>query len=67
MGVGREKVVKKEFYFDPNCYPSNYDSYIDKKALKSNPSMKKDYKLYPAGCTTYENFFSHEEMQKMEI
>ena len=60
MGLGRENVIKRTFYFDPEVTPSNYDKYLDPA------NSKNDYKSYPVGCITYENFFSHEEMYAME-
>ncbi len=61
LGPGRENVIKKTFYFDPEVVPSNYDKYLDPE------SNTKEYKSYPIGCTTYENFFGHNEMKEMEI
>lgn len=66
MGPSREKIIKRTFYFDPDCIPSNYDPYLDYKAIKKDKSLLKNYRTFPAGCTTYENFFSHEEMVEME-
>ncbi len=66
LGPGRENVLKKSFYFDPEVYPDNYDNYLDSDAIKKDPKLMKDYKSFPVGTTTYENFFSHEEMLKME-
>jgi hypothetical protein len=61
LGPGRENVIKKTFYFDPEVIPSNFDKYLD-PALDKN-----DYKSYPVGCTTFENFFGHDEMKQMEL
>jgi hypothetical protein len=57
LGPGRENVIKKTFYFDPDVVPSNFDKYLD-------PAIdKNDYRSYPVGCTTFENFFTHDEMK----
>ena len=65
LGPGRENVVKKVFYFDPEALPDNYDKYIDQE--KKDPEIVSRYESYPVGCTAYENFFTHEEMTKMEL
>ncbi len=53
LGPGRENVVKKRFYFEPEVIPENYGKYRDEK---EDP---KSYRAYPVGATTYENFFTH--------
>jgi hypothetical protein len=58
LGPGRENVIKRRFYFDPEVLPDNYGRYLDEEKLKENPDLAKDYKMYPVGCTTYENFFT---------
>jgi hypothetical protein len=47
-------VLKTEFFFDPRNYPANFDSY-----LKLFPD-------YRCGVTTYNNFFSHDELRHIE-
>jgi hypothetical protein len=66
LGPGRENVIRKRFYFDPDILPDNYGRYLDAEKIKEDPELAKDYKMYPVGATTYENFFSNEEMVKME-
>jgi hypothetical protein len=66
MGPGRENVIRKRFYFDPEVLPDNYGRYLDEEKLKENPDLIKDFKMYPVGATSYENFFTHDEMLKME-
>ena len=29
LGPGRDNVIKKTFYFDPDVIPSNFDKYLD--------------------------------------
>jgi hypothetical protein len=65
LGPDRENVIKKTYYFDPNVVPSNYDRYLDKELIRDKSKLK-EATSYPVGCTTYENFFTHEEMFQME-
>ena len=65
LGPGREKVIKKTYYFDPEVVPDNFSPYVTEDA-KKDVSKKSDYHSYPAGCTSYENFFTHSEMKDME-
>lgn len=43
-----------EFFFDPNAYPSNFKSFMDK------------FPDFRVGVTTYHNFFTHEELTEIE-
>ena len=65
LGPGREKVIKKEYYFDPSIeggFPPNF-----KHTLGFNNSTDmKDINNLKVGVTCYENFYSHEEMNAME-
>ena len=47
-------VIKKEYYFEPDHLPSNFDFFKDKFA---------DGRI---GVVTYENYYSHEELQELE-
>lgn len=40
LGPGREHVIRKKFYFDPEVVPDNYDKYLDHEALKKDPKLK---------------------------
>ena len=63
LGPGREKVIKKRWYFDPNVqYPANLKEVL---GLPKDADMTKKENLY-AGATSYENFFTHQEMDEME-
>jgi hypothetical protein len=63
LGTNRENVIKKEFYFTPECIPENYRQVI---GLPKDTDMKNVENLR-VGVTTYENFYSNEEMKNMEI
>jgi hypothetical protein len=57
LGNGRENVIKKEYYFDPEIeggYPLNFKSVLglDKN---SDMSLIKNLKV---GITCYENFYT---------
>ena len=54
VDMGGRKVCKKEYYFDLNDLPSNFDHFI-----KKFPDGR-------IGAVTYENFFSHEELLEIE-
>lgn len=43
-----------EFFFDPNSYPSNFSAFL---------SQFPDFRV---GVVTYNNFFTHEELTKLE-
>jgi hypothetical protein len=65
LGPGREKVIKKEYYFDPTIeggYPQNLKQVL---GLKGDADMTKIENL-KVGVTCYENFYTHEEMNEME-
>jgi hypothetical protein len=57
LGKGREKVIKKEYHFDPeilNAYPANFKQVM---GLNNNADMSKVDNL-KVGVTCYENFYS---------
>lgn len=65
----RKQVVKREFYFDPDNLPENYNLFIDEateKLFKREPEQRKNPHNYPVGVTTYDNFYSHEELKEIE-
>ncbi len=68
MGNGRDKVLKKVFYFNPDNLPENYGTeYIKTINNVSKDKLEpNDPRKYPVGCVTYENFFTHSEMTEME-
>jgi hypothetical protein len=65
LGKGREKVIKKEYFFDPSIedgFPQNFKQtmgYNSKTDMKYINNLK-------VGVTCYENFYSHKEMDEME-
>ena len=62
LGQGREKVLKKEFFFKPNAVPDNFRQVV---GLPKNADLS-DTENLRVGVTTYENFYSDEEMKSME-
>lgn len=46
--------------------PDNYRNYIEDPEILKNEEKKYDPLNYPVGCTTFENFFTHEELLEME-
>lgn len=65
LGPGREKVVKKTYFFDPAIkggYPLNYKHTL---GLNEKTDMS-DLENLKVGVTCFENFFTHEEMNAME-
>jgi hypothetical protein len=49
-----KKIIRKEFFFSKHNFPSNYEKF------KTTPD---DFRV---GAVTYENFFSHEELNEIE-
>jgi hypothetical protein len=65
LGKDRPAVIKKEYHFDPsipNAYPGNFRTVM---GLQKEADMK-DVKNLKVGVTAYENFYTPEEMDKME-
>jgi hypothetical protein len=62
MGKGRENVIKREFYFNPGNVPENYRSVV---GLSKDADME-DVENFRVGVTTYENFYTDEELKNME-
>lgn len=52
--MNNRQVKKTQYFFDPNNLPSNFKLF------------KKDFPDYRVGCTTYNNFFSHDELLEIE-
>eukprot|EP01016_Furgasonia_blochmanni_P042581 TRINITY_DN5663_c0_g1_i5.p1 TRINITY_DN5663_c0_g1~~TRINITY_DN5663_c0_g1_i5.p1 ORF type:complete len:831 (+),score=111.95 TRINITY_DN5663_c0_g1_i5:560-3052(+) len=50
---GRD-VIKTEYFFHKDCAPHNFKSFVN------------EFPDYRVGVTTYDNFFSHEELQEIE-
>lgn len=62
MGSARQAVIKREFYFTPETVPDNYTQVVGlPKDLDLN-----DVENLRVGVTTYENFYTHEELKNME-
>ena len=65
----RKGIIKREFFFSPDNLPENYTVFIDKeteKMFKKCPEERQNPYNYPAGCVSYENFFSNEELKDLE-
>ena len=65
MGDKRPQVIKKEYYFDPeieNGYPENFKQVL---GLSSTADMSQIENL-KIGVTCYENFFTPDELNKIE-
>lgn len=62
LGKGREKVLKKEYFFTSDAIPENYRQVV---GFSKDVDLSKIENLR-VGVTTYENFYSHEEMKQME-
>lgn len=62
LGKGRENVIKREYFFTPETVPENYRSVV---GLPKDQDLSNIDNLR-VGATTYENFYTHEEMLNME-
>lgn len=62
MGKDRQNVLKREFYFNPENVPENYRQVV---GLPKDADMN-DIENLRVGITTYENFYTDEEMKNME-
>lgn len=65
LGEGREKVIKKEYFFDPadrDCLPDNFRQVL---GLTHDADMT-DIENLKIGVTCYENLFSSKELDEME-
>lgn len=62
MGPKREQVLKKEYFFKPGQVPANYRQVV---GLPKNADLSNIDNLR-VGVTTFENFYSNEEMVNME-
>lgn len=62
MGVGRKDVIKREYYFTPSTVPENYREVV---GLPKAASLD-NFEDLRVGVTTYENFYSNEEMKNIE-
>lgn len=54
LGKGRENVLKRELFFNPDNVPDNYRSVV---GLSKDVDML-DVENLRVGITTYENFYS---------
>ena len=54
-------MLKLEYFFDPSNLPENYF-----EELKPKNKNKRYLYNYPVGIVCYHNFFSPEELTKME-
>ena len=61
-GPGRENVIKREYFFNPDTAPDNYRQVVGQPI---NADLQ-DVESFRVGVTTYENFYSDEEMKNME-
>eukprot|EP00347_Sterkiella_histriomuscorum_P020874 403336135 len=61
----RPNLIKKKYYLNPENLPENYHKFIDSKILK-DPELKSDFRNYPIGVTSFENFFTHGELLNIE-
>lgn len=59
---GRKDVIKREYYFTPSTVPENYREVVGLPKAKSLTNFE-DLRV---GVTTYENFYSNEEMKNIE-
>ena len=64
-GAGRENVVRKEFFFDPELEKAYPDNFVKSMGYGANTDMSKMENLR-VGVVTYENFFTNEEMCELE-
>lgn len=61
-GKGRENILMKEYFFTPECVPDNYRQVV---GLPKDADMT-NIENMRVGITTYENFYSNEELKNME-
>ena len=63
IDIGKRKdVIKREYFFTPETLPINYRQVVglgDEVDLSQIENLR-------VGVTTYENFYSHEELKNME-
>ena len=62
LGKGRENVVKREYFFTPDCVPENYKQVV---GLPKDEVIT-DVEKLRVGVTTYEKFYTNDEMINME-
>ena len=63
------KHIKKTYYFYPWNLPENFMTYLSKELkLKIRKSYEEANNPlnYPTGCITYENFYTHTELNEIE-
>ena len=58
----RKNVIKREFYFNPENLPENFKQVVG----LSKTAEINDIENLRVGITTYENFYSNEELKNME-
>ena len=59
LGPNRRQVIKREFFFTPDTLPENYRSVV---GLSKDVDLNNIENLR-VGVTTYENFYSNEELK----
>ena len=64
-GPGREKVVKKEYYFNPDYHQTFPENFKQVRGLDSDADMT-DINNLKIGVTCYENFFSQVQLNDIE-
>jgi hypothetical protein len=62
MGKDRKNVIKREYYFTPDAFPENYRAVV---GLSKDADLNNIENLR-VGVTSYENFYSNEELKIME-
>jgi hypothetical protein len=61
MGPARQSVVKREYFFTPATVPENYVQVVGAAAV--DLGLVENLRV---GVTTYQSFYSHEELLNME-
>jgi hypothetical protein len=62
MGKGHENVIKREYFFTKDTLPENYLQVV---GLPKDTDLNNPENLR-VGVTTYENFYSDNDMRHME-
>jgi len=62
LGKGRENVMKREYFFTPDCVPENYKQVVG----LPREELINDVERLRVGVTTYSNFYTNDEMKNME-
>jgi hypothetical protein len=62
LGKNRQNIIKREYYFPLNEIPENYRAVLGYE----KGSDLSDLEKRRVGVTTYEGFYTNDEMKKME-